>query len=53
MILLTKYTGIKYSLKFITEDGRVGFLNGQFACMNDQSTREQIISARICLGATD
>ena len=26
--LLTKYTGIKYSLKFLTEDGRMGFLNG-------------------------
>ena len=25
---LTKYNGIKYSLKFVTEDGRIGFLNG-------------------------
>ena len=26
--LVTKYTGIKYSLTFVTEDGRIGFLNG-------------------------
>ena len=39
---LTKYNGIKYSLKFKTEDGRIGFLNGQyfFACMNDPESKQ-------------
>ena len=41
---LTKYTGIKYSLRFKTEDGRIGFLNGHsHAYMTpraNKSTRE-------------